>query len=69
MGFITHSGLMGIQEAVQNAVPLISFPIFAEQDYNAERIHRKQYGIRLEILDVTQSQIEDAVRRILKDPK
>lgn len=67
--FITHSGLLGIQEAIHNVVPLISFPVSAEQDYNAERIHRKEYGIRLEIIDVTQPQLEDAVRRVLKDPK
>ncbi len=67
--FITHAGLLGIQEAIYNSVPLISFPIFAEQDYNAERIHRKEYGIRLELVTVTQPQIEDAVQRILTDQK
>lgn len=61
--------MLGIQEAVQNSVPLISFPIFAEQDYNAERIHRKEYGVRLEITTVTQAQLEDAINRVLNDPK
>ncbi|KAJ6643628.1 UDP-glucosyltransferase 2 [Pseudolycoriella hygida] len=67
--FITHSGLLGIQEAIYNSVPLISFPIFAEQDYNAERIHRREYGIRLEILNVTQAELEKAIESVLTDDK
>ncbi|CAL8109965.1 unnamed protein product [Orchesella dallaii] len=67
--FVTHSGLMGIQESIYNSVPLISFPIFAEQDYNAERIHRKEYGIRLEITAFTQEELEDAITKVVTDPK
>jgi len=67
--FITHAGLIGIQEAIYNLVPLISFPIFADQDYNAERMHRKEYGIRLEIITVTQLQLEEAIQSILSDEK
>ncbi|XP_037034451.1 UDP-glucosyltransferase 2-like isoform X2 [Bradysia coprophila] len=67
--FITHAGLLGIQEAVYNSVPLISFPIFAEQDANAERIQSREYGIRLEITTVTQPEIEEAIQNILTDPK
>ncbi|CAL8109967.1 unnamed protein product [Orchesella dallaii] len=67
--FITHSGLIGIQESIYNAVPLISFPIFAEQDYNAERIHRNEYGIRLEITTVTQPELEAAITKVVNDPK
>ncbi|KAJ6643627.1 UDP-glucosyltransferase 2 [Pseudolycoriella hygida] len=67
--FITHAGLVGLQEAIYNSVPLISFPIFGDQDYNAERIHRKEYGIRLEITTVTQVQLEDAINKILTDNK
>ncbi|ODM87916.1 UDP-glucuronosyltransferase 1-7C [Orchesella cincta] len=67
--FITHSGLIGIQESIYNAVPLISFPIFAEQDYNAERVHRKEYGIKLEITTVTKAELEDAISKVVTDPK
>jgi UDP:flavonoid glycosyltransferase YjiC (YdhE family) len=67
--FITHSGLLGIQEAIYNSVPLISFPVFAEQDYNAERIHRKEYGIRFEVTTVTQSELVHAINKVLTDPK
>lgn len=35
--FISHGGLLSTQEAVYHGVPMIVFPIFAEQDYNAQR--------------------------------
>jgi len=59
--------LLSIQEALFNGVPMISFPIFAEQDYNAERVHRKKRGIRLEITTVTQKELEDAINEIFMD--
>jgi glucuronosyltransferase len=67
-GFVTHSGLMSIQEAIYHGVPLVSMPVFAEQDYNAERVHAGKYGIRLEITTVTEDQLVDAISKILHDP-
>ncbi|CAL8109966.1 unnamed protein product [Orchesella dallaii] len=67
--FITHAGLNSVQESIYNAVPLISFPIFADQDFIAERIHRKEYGVRLEITTVVQAEVEDAITKVLTDPK
>lgn len=67
--FISHGGLLSTQEAVFFAVPMIVFPIFAEQDYNAERIHGAERGIKMEIADLTEETIEDAIREILRNKK
>jgi len=67
--FITHGGLLGIQEAVYFGVPLIVMPFFAEQDYNAEKIAREGYGIRLEVTKLEQNQFDFAIRDILNNPK
>jgi len=69
IAFITHSGLLSIQEAIFFGVPMISMPVFAEQDYNAERIHRMEHGIRLEIIDITAEQLESAITKITTDTK
>jgi len=58
---------MSIQEALFNAVPMITFPVFAEQDYNSERLHRTKRGIRLEITDFSQQDLEDALHKLLND--
>ncbi|CAG7724753.1 unnamed protein product [Allacma fusca] len=66
--FVTHSGLMSIQEAIFNGVPLVSLPVFSEQDYNAERVHTGGYGIRLEITTLTADQLVEALSKILYTP-
>jgi len=66
-GFITHGGVLGIHEAIYFAVPMILFPFFAEQDYNAERVDRLGHGIRLEITTLSQPQLEAAINSLLTD--
>ncbi|ODN01700.1 UDP-glucuronosyltransferase 1-8 [Orchesella cincta] len=67
--FISHGGLLGTQEAVFHAVPVIVFPFFAEQDYNAQRIHSAERGIMMEICDLTEAKLENAIREILTNPR
>jgi UDP:flavonoid glycosyltransferase YjiC (YdhE family) len=66
---MTHGGLLSIMEATSHAVPLIVLPIFAEQDYNAGRVHDVGYGIRLEIVGITQNHIQSAIKSVLEEPK
>ncbi|CAG7727563.1 unnamed protein product [Allacma fusca] len=66
--FINHGGLLGTEEAIANEVPMISFPVFAEQDYNAERMHQVGYGIRMEIIGLKQHILENAIQEILTNP-
>ncbi|CAL8083081.1 unnamed protein product [Orchesella dallaii] len=67
--FISHGGLLGTQEAVFHAVPMVVFPIFAEQDYNAQRVHSAERGIMMEICDMTEEKLENAIREILTNPR
>jgi len=39
--FITHAGNGGQYEALYHGVPMLSFPLFAEQHTNAQRVYRK----------------------------
>ncbi|CAG7732911.1 unnamed protein product, partial [Allacma fusca] len=68
-GFITHGGLMGIHEAITHAVPLVVFPIFAEQDFNAQRVHRTQRGIMIDPNTLTQDILENAISEVSTNPK
>jgi N-glycosyltransferase len=56
-----------MQEAITFGVPMIAFPLFAEQDYNAFRLERTGRGIRLEISTLTQEQLDKALNDILTD--
>lgn len=68
-GFITHSGLGSTMEAITFGVPVVTFPLFAEQDMNAGMVSSRGAGITLEITDVKGTELEDALREILDKPK
>ena len=66
---MTHGGLLSIMEATTYGVPLLVLPVFAEQDYNAGRVHDIGYGIRLEFIGLKQEEIQTAIQSILENPK
>lgn len=53
------------QEAVYHGVPTIIIPLFAEQDYNAERIQMRKRGVMIDIGNLTQDNLMSAIREIL----
>jgi len=65
--FISHGGLLGIQEATYLGVPMIVFPLFAEQDYNSNLIEKIGCGIQLEIIGIKNHELRDAINRITTD--
>ena len=66
--FISHCGHNAQVEALYHAVPIICLPIFGDQHYNAMRMHRKGYGLYLNIAEFTADTLASAVDEILTDP-
>lgn len=56
-------------EAIYSKVPMICFPVFAEQEFNADLMVHKGYGIKLELTTLTEPQITEAIGKILNDPR
>jgi len=67
--FITHSGIGGVNEAIYSSVPLICFPMIAEQDYNAQLVELKGVGIKMEITNFSEDEMENAITKILGDKR
>ncbi len=65
--FVTHSGIGGIMEAIYSSDPLICFPLFSEQDYNAQLAQKRGFGIKMEITTLTEEDMGDAIRKITTD--
>lgn len=58
-----------MHEAICHQVAMIVFPVFAEQDFNGERLKRTERGITLEISALTSDQLEESINKILHDKK
>ncbi|ODN00662.1 UDP-glucuronosyltransferase 1-2 [Orchesella cincta] len=67
--FITQGGRPSIQEALCSNVPIISIPIFADQDHNAMKLERIGALVRLDINTITENDIAKAIQQVLYNPK
>ena len=63
--FITHCGDKGQFEALYHGVPMIGMPVFADQHYNALRMVRKGFGIKLDVSDFTPERLRSAIKEML----
>ncbi|XP_033228018.1 UDP-glucuronosyltransferase 2B31-like [Belonocnema kinseyi] len=67
--FITHGGMLGIQEALYYKVPMIGIPLYSDQFRNVETVVSKNICIRLDLNQINQRSLDKALNAILNDPK
>ena len=65
--FITHCGNNGQYESLYHGVPMIGFPLFAEQPHNAFRMVDHGYGIDMKILTFTADELVNNIHRVLDE--
>ena len=66
--FITHCGQNAQYDALYNAVPIIGLPINSDQPYNAISMQAKGFGIKLDILHITEADVISAINEIMTNP-
>lgn len=67
--FITHCGLLSTQEALWYGIPVLGFPIFADQPQNAFRLKELGVSETLSIFDFTENQLYETIKKMLEDLK
>nr|XP_053653646.1 UDP-glycosyltransferase UGT5-like [Cherax quadricarinatus] len=67
--FITHGGLLSMQEAIYHATPLLALPIYGDQPKNSMFIKNSGLGDFLIWEELTVDMIVGALTKILIDPK
>lgn len=65
--FITHCGRNGQHEALYNGVPMLGFPLFAEQMWNCDRAVSKGLGLSMDIKSFTASELYDNIQIMLSN--
>lgn len=66
--FISHCGLLSSQEALYHGVPVLGFPIFADQPQNALRLKDLGVGEFLSVHDFTENELYEFIKKMLEDP-
>ena len=67
--FITHCGNNGQYESLYHAVPMIGFPIFADQFYNCHRLPVKGFGLSMDMYDYSVSELIKNIEEVIENPK
>lgn len=67
--FITHGGLMSMQESIFHGVPLLCIPIYGDQMLNVKRAVLGGYGVLLNLNNITKQSSLWALDKILHDTR
>lgn len=65
--FITHCGSNGQHEALYHGVPMLGFPLFADQPANCKRACDKGFGLQMNIYNFTSAELFDNIQEILNN--
>ncbi|WP_353988673.1 glycosyltransferase [Ruicaihuangia caeni] len=64
---ISHGGNNTVTESMHFGKPMVLMPLFWDQYDNAQRVHERGFGMRLDTYGVTEAGIRDAVAGVLAD--
>ncbi|KFB47084.1 hypothetical protein ZHAS_00015128 [Anopheles sinensis] len=65
---VSHGGLLSLQEAAWNGVPVIGVPFFADQFSNVRRIEVAGIGIGIPSTKLNAETLKEAMDKLLSDP-
>ncbi|XP_046737916.1 UDP-glycosyltransferase UGT5-like [Diprion similis] len=65
--FIYQGGLQSTEEAVSHGVPVIGFPVLADQDVHVSKLASLGVGKKLEILTVKRDELLGAIHSVVSD--
>ena len=64
---ITHGGNNTVTETFSFGKPMIVMPLFADQFDNAQRIHEKGFGLRIDPYKCTEEELLGGIEKLLND--
>lgn len=66
---MSHCGQSGVYEAVMTGTPVVTIPLFADQQSNAALLHHRGVGVNLDFKTVTKETVLDALNTIVNDTR
>ena len=65
--FLSHGGLLGIQETIYHGVPLLGFPFFGDQDWNVNEAERMGFGKKIDLKDLSEEVLLSSILEVLNN--
>jgi len=67
--FLSHGGLNSIFETMYHGVPVVGIPLFGDHYDTMTRVQAKGMGILLNWKTVTESELYEALEKVINDPR
>ena len=67
--FITHGGLLSIQESIYHGVKVLGMPLYGDQIGNMKMVEMQGWGKMFRWEDLTYENFRDAIVEIIKNKK
>ena len=64
---ITHGGNNTVTETFSFGKPMIVMPLFADQFDNAQRVHEKGFGLRMDAFSCSEEELLEVIEKLLND--
>lgn len=64
-----QGGLQSTEEAIENAVPVISFPLFSDQMFQMKRMHSFGVGKMLQLVEVTAETLKETIHEVITNSR
>ncbi|KAF5287368.1 hypothetical protein FQA39_LY15971 [Lamprigera yunnana] len=66
--FITQGGLQSIEEAVCARVPMVAMPFFGDQEFNAQKIKAKGFGVIVDHTTLKKEEFKKTILEVINNP-
>ena len=66
---MSHCGQGGVYESVMTGTPVVTIPLFADQQANAAILHYRGVGVNLNLKTVTKEKVLAALNTIINDTR
>ena len=65
--FVTHGGLLSLQEAIYHKTTLVGIPLASDQGGNVARAELNGFAISIDFKTITKDKLTSAIRKALRD--
>jgi glucuronosyltransferase len=67
--FITHGGLLSVQEAYWHAVPMLGIPLFMDQHHNIAKAVRDGGADEINIAQLSMEDLIKKIKKLINNPR
>jgi len=67
--FVSHVGHNSLYEAAYCGVPVVAFPLFADQFYNAKKAEHFGIGLRVDHRSTNAHQLLEKIELVISEPR